>query len=90
MNYPLVRQAFTGWKNYTKESVAINNLKPTYNDLRTFVSNYPNFKRPLWINLVRETRPDYLLPVQAKGTDIVPDSQMDGLLKMTLYNTLTK
>lgn len=84
----VVRQAFTGWKNFTKESEQINNLKPTYSDLRAFVSNYPHFKRPLWINLVKETRPDYLIPVQADSHEIVPDSQMDGLLKMALYNTL--
>ena len=83
----VVRQAFQGWKNYTKESESINRIRPTYRQLWTFLDKYPNFKRPFWVNLVKE--PDYLISVDAKGTDSVPDSQMDGLLKMGLYNYLT-
>jgi hypothetical protein len=83
----VVRQAFQGWKNYTKEGNQIQKLRPTYRQLWTFLDKYPNFKRSLWINLVKEK--DYLIPVQAKGTDTVPDSQMDGLLKMALYNYLS-
>lgn len=83
-----VRQAFVGWKNYTKESEAINQIRPTYRQVWTFVDYYPNFKRPFWINLVRHDRPDYLLPVSAKGNSLIPESEMDGLLQMGLYNYL--
>lgn len=85
----LVRQAFQGWKNFTKESHAIQELKPTYGQLQTFIEIYRNFRRPLWINLLRETRPDYLKPVKAKDDEIVPDAHMSGLLKIGLYNYLS-
>ena len=84
----VVRQAFQGWKNFTQEGEKINRVSPTYQQLRIFLDTYNNFRRPLWINLVRETRPDYLLPTHAKDSEIVPEDQMDGLLKMALYNYL--
>lgn len=90
----IVRQAFQGWKNFTKESEAIHNLRPTYDTLQAFIETYPNFRRPLWINLVRHERPDYLNLDRAregdkiKGSDLVAESKLDGLLKMALYNYL--
>ena len=84
----VVRQAFQGWKNFTKESEAINEVRPTYRQLWTFLEHYPNFRRPLWINLLRETRPDYLMEVSVKGGDLVPDTELDGLIKIGLYNYL--
>lgn len=84
----IVRQAFQGWKNFTKESEAINHLKPTYGQLQTFIEVYPNFRRSLWINLVKSTRPDYLKPVQIDEKEVVPDAQMSALLKIALFNYL--
>lgn len=85
----IVRQAFQGWKNFTMEGEKINQVSPTYRQLWTFIEYYDNFRRPFWINLVRDTRPDYLKRVEVKGFDKVPDDQMDGLLKMGIYNYLS-
>lgn len=82
----VVRQAFIGWKNYTQESQAINTIKPTWRQVWTFLDLYPNFKRSFWINLVKEERPYYLKNDDVKGTDVVSEDRMDGLLKMALYN----
>lgn len=88
----IVRQAFVGWKNFTKESEKINSIRPTFRQIWTFLNYYPNFKRPFWINLVRQERPNYLKSEmgQVSGFETVPDSEMDGLLQMGIYNYLTQ
>ena len=85
-----VRQAFVGWKNYKVESQAINKLSPTWRQLWTFLEVYPNFRRSLWINFLRKERPHYLDQSGAKGEEEIPEDRMDGLLKMALYNYLTR
>lgn len=86
----IVRQAFVGWKNYTREKEAIDAVKPTWRQMWTFIDVYPNFKRPFWINFLRDERPDYLEENGAKGPDFVPESAMIGLLKMAIYNYLQR
>lgn len=86
----IVRKAFIGWKNYTREGRTIDGLKPTWRQLWTFLEVYPNFKRPFWINFLREERPKYLQEERVDGREVIPEDRLDGLIKMALYNYLER
>lgn len=81
-----VKQAFIGWMNYTYEGEAIDNVKPTYGELKAFLLRYPHFQRSYWINLLKPSKPYYLSRMDRPDGEIVADDQMSGLLKMALYN----
>lgn len=93
--YPLsslpqeVREAFQGWKNYTKEADAINQLQITYEDLRTFIAAHPNYARNYWRNIVAKDHPEYLKAFTLGNFDpnaTVPPEALTPFLKIALYN----
>lgn len=65
-----VRQAFQGWKNFFKEGEAINQFKPSREDVAALLIQYPTFARNYWRNLY----PGYL-----RG-------EIPPFLKVALYN----
>lgn len=85
----VVRQAFQGWKNYYKEGEDINALKPTYETIRTFLQNYPQYERSYWRNVVMATQPNYLkslYPIEEK--DVIPSKELTPFLKNALFNSV--
>lgn len=68
-----VRQAFQGWKNFFKEGVAINEIKPTYEEMNKFLKDYPHYSRNYWKNLIYS---NYLHS----------ESQIPSFLKVAFFN----
>ncbi len=84
-----VKQAFQGWKNYFKEGVAINQYRPTYQDVQLFVKKYPNYTRNFWRNIVEKTTPQYLSLLSTGDFQIgdeVPLEELAPFLRVALYN----
>ncbi len=80
-----VRRAFQGWKNFYKEGTAINELKPTAQQVKDFLHGHPNYARNDWRNILIGSRPDYLLNL---GEGEVSNDQMAPFLKVAIYNYL--
>lgn len=78
------KQAFEGWKNYTQEGEVIQDIRPTYAEMRAFIKKYPIYARNYWKNLVSL---DYLksLP-DGKPEDQMPKNELAAFLKVALYN----
>lgn len=84
-----VRMAFQGWQNYFKDGEAINTFKPTYVQVRQFLSGHPHYARNYWRNIVEEHTPSYLKGIKAgKDESIVPNEELSSFLKVSLYNYL--
>lgn len=84
-----VRKAFQGWLNYFKDGEAINTFKPTYAQVRQFLSVNPHYARNFWRNVVQETTPDYLKSLKtAKEDSTVPNEELTSFLSVALYNYL--
>jgi hypothetical protein len=84
-----VRIAFQGWKNYFKDGEAINQVKPTYLQMRQFLTHHPHFARNYWRNIVAESNPDYLKDVNSLDSEkIVPSNRMSSFLKVAIFNYL--
>jgi hypothetical protein len=84
-----VRQAFQGWKNFTFEGEAINEFKPTFEELSAFLDLNPHFKRNYWRNLLEGSEPRYLWTYTFetfKPTDIVPKNEIAPFLRAALFN----
>ncbi|MGK5594811.1 MAG: hypothetical protein ACSNEK_05585 [Parachlamydiaceae bacterium] len=84
-----VQQAFIGWKNYFMEGESINHIRPTYAQLRLFLSDFPHYARNYWRNIVSSGRPDYLQSFGDKNKgeeEIVPENELTGFLKVALFN----
>lgn len=84
-----VRQAFQGWKNYTKEGEAINEVKVTYAQLREFLTKHPNYARNYWRNILDVSNPNYLKAFGLGNFNLqteVPTSELAPFLKVALYN----
>lgn len=82
----MVRQAFQGWRNYTHEGDAINRVDPSYSELNFFLSEFPNYSRPFWKNVLEEKQPNYLLSEGLRGPDKVPSNELSPFLKTGIYN----
>lgn len=83
-----VRQAFQGWKNFFKEGEAINALQPTVQQVRSFLSRYPQYSRNDWRNIVGF---NYLASLSELGLDfdtIIPVNELSSFLRVALYNDL--
>lgn len=86
-----IREAFIGWKNYTFEQDEIKEFVPTFEQLKTFLQKYPNFERNFWINLVKETNPNYLETLSFEKYDPatkVPKDQIVPFLQIAIFNLL--
>lgn len=82
----IVRQAFEGWKNYTYEGAAINAIDPSYSELNFFLSEFPNYSRPYWKNILEDKQPNYLLSEGLRGPQKVPKEELSPFLKTGIYN----
>lgn len=86
-----VRLAFQGWKNYFKEGTAINQVKPTFAEMKRFIDKYPNYARNYWRNIVHSTHPDYLRAFTFDKHDssaIISGEELSPFLKVAIYNFL--
>lgn len=85
-----VRIAFQGWKNYFKDGEAINQVKPTFAEMRQFLGSHPHYARNFWQNIVADSTPDYLkgLSIQKKDEGVVPANAMSSFLKVAIFNYL--
>lgn len=90
----IVRQAFQGWKNYFKEGSKINDIHPTYGQMKAFLEKHPTYGRSYWRNISevenqKVAGSDYLL-VLLNATFIpdatIPNDQLANFLKVALYN----
>lgn len=86
-----VRMAFQGWQNFFKDGEAINTFKPTYSQLRDFLTTHPHYARNFWRNIVQENTPNYLKSLNtAKDEGVVPNEELTSFLRVALYNYLNR
>lgn len=84
-----VRMAFQGWKNYYKDAETVNKLSIDVKKMAEFLKSHPNYARPYWQNIVKSSRPDYLIsfnPGHETVTGALPDDQLTAFLKLAFYN----
>lgn len=90
----IVRQAFSGWKSYFIEGPQINELNPTFGEVKTFLETHAHYARNYWRNIeeVNDQKVaglDYLKGF-VSGTFIpdanVPKEQLTPFLKVAMYN----
>lgn len=90
--FPLkVRMAFQGWKNYFFEWDDIKEVRPTIEQMKTFLEEHPGYKRCLWRNLLLSDKPDYLKPFWGcrsppSSNDSLNDDELSNFLKAGFYN----
>lgn len=87
-----VRIAFQGWLNYFKDGEAINTMKVTTGEMKSFLSSHPHYARNYWRNIVEKSNPDYLKSVTAGssgGDAAVPSNEISSFLRVAVYNYLT-
>ncbi len=78
-----VRMAFIGWKNFYKEGDSINEMEPTYADIKNFLDVYPGYGRSYWRNIV----PFYLASLsKADPQAKVPREELPSFLRVALFN----
>ncbi|NGX58138.1 MAG: hypothetical protein K940chlam3_01043 [Chlamydiae bacterium] len=79
-----VKQAFQGWKNYTQEGDQIQNIQPTYEQMRRFLKKYPTYARNYWKNVVSVK---YLQTLEdGNPQDIIPKVELSAFLKVAFFN----
>lgn len=84
-----VRIAFQGWKNYFKDGEAINQVKPTFMEMRQFLKSHPHYARNFWRNIVADSNPDYLKGISSVDNEgVVPTKAMSSFLKVAIFNYL--
>lgn len=82
-----VRMAFQGWKNYFLDGEAINTFKPTFGQVRQFLSTHPHYARNYWRNIVEEHHPNYLKDLDAgKEDEAIPKEHLAPFLRVALFN----
>lgn len=91
----IVRQSFVGWKNYFVEGAQINDLNPTFGQIKTFLETHPNYARNYWRN-IEEINHQKVAGLEyldgfINGTFIpdekVPKEQLTPFLKVAFYNS---
>jgi len=90
----IVRQAFQGWKNYFMEGSQINELQPTFAQVKTFLETHPHYARNYWRNIQevngqKVAGSDYLYDFLT--STFIPDAtlpkeQLAPFLKVAIYN----
>ncbi len=81
----VVRQAFQGWHNFFIDKEAINGVRPTYGEMRKFLSEHPHYARNYWRNILFEARPQYLT-MKGSEKDKVPENELTAFLREGFYN----
>lgn len=84
-----VRCSFEGWKNFFKEGDAINQIKPTFEEMAEFLKKYPHYARNFWRNLIQDSYPNYLKTLTL-GTfeqkSEIPTSEIAPFLRVAYFN----
>lgn len=75
-----VRIAFQGWNNYFRQRKEIEQLKPTKQEISTFLLAHPNYARNFWRNI----DPNYLKSLGV-GEEL-PPNEVPPFLKQALFN----
>lgn len=90
--FPLiVRQAFQGWKNYSKEGEYINIIKIDYAQLSEFLNRFPHYERNYWRNIVHTRYPRYLLAYTYEDfhdSEVVQKSEITPFLRVAIFNMI--
>jgi hypothetical protein len=90
----IVRQTFLGWKNYFMEGSQIDDLQPTFGQVKLFLDKHPHYARNDWRNIEdihgqKVAGLNYLRGF-ISGTFIpdatIPKEQLAPFLKVALYN----
>ncbi len=90
----IVRQAFLGWKNYFLEGPRINEIQPTFAQIKAFLEQHPHYARNFWRNIemingleVAGSRYlyDFLNETFIPDANI-PKDQLAPFLKVALFN----
>lgn len=76
-----VRLAFQGWQDFFKNGAAIQAVSPTYEELKAFLTKYPQYERSLWKNIVGD---EYL---KGEGSGFVPQDHLKGFLKAAFFHS---
>lgn len=90
----VVRKAFLGWKNYFLEGPRINEIKPTFAQIKTFLDQHPHYARNFWRNIEfihgQEVAGPKYLDALLRETfipdAIFPKEQLAPFLKVALFN----
>lgn len=85
----IVKESFSGWKNFFYEGNAINELAPSYLQLEAFLNRFPHYARNYWRNILIHSYPNYLKDFSTghyTPESMVPASQLAPFLKVELYN----
>lgn len=85
----VVRKAFQGWKNYTKEGDAINAVTPTFKEMISFLETHPKYARNFWRNILFDTHPKYLETFTSSKLEFdgdIPKAELASFLKVGFYN----
>ena len=79
-----IQQAFSGWTNYFFEGGQINEIRPTYGEMRRFVEEHPSYSRSYWRNLY----PNYLKSIshEIPESEQVPLKEIPAFLRVALFN----
>lgn len=89
-----VRSSFIGWKNYFVEGGKINEISPTFHEIKAFLEKYPHYARNYWRN-IQEIHHQKIAGVEyldgfVSGTYIpdakVPKEQLSSFLKVAYFN----
>lgn len=83
----VVRMAFQGWKNYFKEGELINQVKPTFGEMKAFIDTHPHYARNYWRNVVADMTPQYLQNLSTGLVNsIIPNEALSSFLKAAFFN----
>lgn len=87
----MVRQAFTGWKNFFFDKEKINQVKPTYEQMEKLLAKFPHYARNDWRNILMKNKPDYLKSLFIGKFDpkgVIPEDELAPFLKLAIYNNV--
>ena len=82
----MVRQAFIGWKNYFMEGPQINDLEPTFAQMKEFLDKHSHYARNYWRNIEESQTPRYLKSPLKPIDSIVAVDEISAFLRVALYN----
>lgn len=88
-----VRMAFQGFENFFIDKEAINEIKPTYEEMQAFLASHPNYNRNFWRNVVEDQMPNYLKSFSATKKEdekdearTIPSDELTPFLRVAFYN----
>lgn len=84
-----VNQAVIGWKNFFYDQDQINEVKPTYEQMKAFLREFPNYAEKNWRKLAIKNKPNYLKTLFSGTFDpkeAIPEDELVPHLKVGYYN----